>query len=89
MQWKRLKSRKTEPKAVEAEDERGRSPQPKIVVESDDQPSRSAACSDFGDPLNMNDRFPSLRRTASVQSNISDVYGNLMPSSSSSILPTV
>lgn len=33
----------------------------------------------------MNDRFPSLRRKASIQSNISDVYGNLMPSSSSAI----
>lgn len=32
----------------------------------------------------MENRFPSLRRKASVQSNISDVYGNLMPSSSPS-----
>ncbi|KAI3393016.1 hypothetical protein diail_4895 [Diaporthe ilicicola] len=83
--WKRLKSRKTDTRAVEVDDGRGRSPQPKIVVDCDDQPSRSTACSDFGDPLNMNDRFPSLRRKASVQSNISDVYGNLMPSSSSAL----
>ncbi|ROW01913.1 hypothetical protein VMCG_05519 [Cytospora schulzeri] len=82
--WKRLKSRKSEPKA-HAEPERGRTRgnlQPKVVVEDDEDATRSAACSDFGDPLNMNNRFPSLRRKASVQSNISDVYGSLMPSSS-------
>lgn len=90
-QWKRLKaSRKSENKTPPPEQQqRGRSRetlQPSVVVDVDDhhEEGRSAACSDFGDPLNLSGQQRKLRRRGSGASNISDIYGNLMPATSSS-----
>lgn len=85
-QWKRLKaSRKSDHKPAR-EQERGRSRealQPTVVVDVDDQhEGHSAACSEFGDPLNLSGQQRKLRRRGSVASNISDIYGNLIPTTS-------